>query len=120
MSYDTTYKLEWQGSSPTPEEVAQAMAEISDGSTPGQTDYEDALAGWAEMIEEGRTESRWHNHQSEMAELSRRWPRVVFMLSMQGEQGEHHRDYHLDGMVQTVQGEVAFPPFQPSELRRAG
>ena len=39
------------------------------------------------------------------------------MLSMRGEQGESHQDYFLNGMVQTVPGEIIFPAFQPERFR---
>jgi hypothetical protein len=36
---------------------------------------------------------------------------------MRGEERDHHRDYYLKGLVQTVPGEITFPPFQPENLR---
>ena len=117
MSYETTYSLSWDGTSPTKEEMAQALAENVDGSTPGQQDYEDVISGWMEMLEGDITETRWESREKDIAKISMIWPGTLFMLSMQGEQGGSHQDYYLNGLVQTVQGEIVFPPFQPEHLR---
>ena len=118
MSYETTYSLSWLGNSPTPEEIAKALAEIVDGSTPGQMDYEDVTSEWNEMLDGERTETGWHSHEKDLGQVSSRWPGTLFILTMQEERsGEHHRDYYLNGMIQTVQGEIEFPPFQPDQLR---
>ena len=117
MSYETTYCLSWDETSPTKEELAQALAENIDGSTPGQQDYEDVTSDWMEMLEGDRTETRWESHEKDIAKISRMWPRTLFMLSMRGEQCESHQDYFLNGMVQTVPGKIIFPPFQPEHLR---
>ena len=117
MSYETTYCLSWDETSPTKEELAQALAENIDGSTPGQQDYEDVTSDWMEMLEGDITENRWESHEKDIAKNSRMWPGTLFMLSMHGEQCESHQDYFLNGMVQTVPGEIIFPPFQPERLR---
>ena len=117
MSYETTYSLSWDETSPTKEELTQALAENIDGLTPGQQDYEDVTSEWMEMLEGDITENRWESHEKDIAKISRIWPETLFMLSMCGEQGERHQDYFLNGMVQTVPGEIIFPPFQPERLR---
>ena len=101
MSYETTYSLSWAGDSPTPEEIARALAESVDGSTPGQMDYEDVTSDWNEMLDGERTETRRHSHEKDLGQVSSMWPNTLFMLSMRGEGGERHRDYYLNGMVQT-------------------
>ena len=93
MSYETTYCLSWDETSPTKEELAQALAENIDGSTPGQQDYEDVTSDWMEMLEGDRTETRWESHEKDIAKISRMWPETLFMLSMRGEQCESHQDY---------------------------
>ena len=66
MSHETTYSLSWDETSPTKEELAQALAENIDGSTPGQQDYEDVTSDWMEMLEGDRTETRWESHEKDM------------------------------------------------------
>ena len=94
--YETTYSLSWTGDSPTPEEIAGALAEIVDGSTPRQMDYEDVTAEWNEMLEGDRTETHWHSHETGLGQVSSRWPDTLFMLSTSGEDGEHQQDYYLN------------------------
>ena len=117
MSSETNYSLSWDETSQTKEKLAQALAENIDGSTPGQQDYEDVTSDWMEMLEGGRTETRWHSLEKDIAKISKMWPGTLFMLSMHGEQGESHQDYFLNSMVQTVTGKIVFPPFQPQHLR---
>ena len=74
MSHETTYSLSWDETSPTKEELAQALAENIDGSTPGQQDYEDVTSDWMEMLEGDRTETRWESHEKDIAKISRMWP----------------------------------------------
>ena len=74
MPYETTYSLSWDETSPTKEELTQALAENIDGSTPGQQDYEDVTSDWMEMLEGDRTETRWESHEKDIAKISKMWP----------------------------------------------
>ena len=117
MSYDTTYNLSWQGHSPTQEEMAQALARDVDGSDPSHPEHQNLIHEWQEMTETDRTLSKWYTHEQDLARLSRLWPQTVFALTIESEQGEHHLDYYLNGMVHTVTGSVTYPLFDPSQLR---
>lgn len=116
MGYDTTYNLSWdEEKGPSREEVAAAMAEIAEGATPGQSDFERQRNAWAEILD-GDPAVRWYQNEQDMRRLSVRWPGTIFTLDKDGELGDRSRDYHQNGLMQEVPGETWYPPFDPSKL----
>ena len=116
MGYDTNYQLIWdEENGPSMDEAAAAMAEIAEGSTPGQSDFERQRGAWAEILQ-GDPAVRWYQNEQDMRQLSKRWPETLFTLEKAGELGDQSRAYHRNGLMQEVTGEIHYPPFDPSKL----
>ena len=124
MPYLTTYSLQMQGPNPpTIQEVATKLAQFArptfhedhypknkQGDNPQQILWEKTL--------EGDNASHWYNHQEEMAVVSMNWPGVLFQLTCTGEDtaSDNWREYHLEGKVQLVFGEMTYPIFEVDKL----
>lgn len=132
MGTRTTYELTWTPNwpnghaaaalnsaivpDPRMEEVAAMMAQLTGGTSPGDDDHEAAAREWDEVLS-GDLPASWPDHEGHMAAVSRRWPDTLFSLAMEGGGGDHHMDYYLGGLVQTVQGRVVFPPPETGLMR---
>ena len=106
MGYLSTYELEWDPPSPTLDEVTMALAEI------GQDGQEE----WRQIVQ-GETEARWYENEREMADVSARFPGILFRLDSHGEDGERCRQYFRDGLVQNAQPALVYPDFNPELLK---
>ena len=100
MSYKTEYRMNWEGESPTIEEVA---AYAIDGIPASSPEYRDHHRRWEQRVLGGAWEE-WYEHQLDMAKISRNWPDTRFELRMDGDNpGDVCLEYHLNGQVQMVQ-----------------
>lgn len=61
---------------------------------------------------------RWYEHENDIAWLSRQYPGTVFLLEGEGEDGviDVWKKYFKDGLMQRVNAEVAFAPYDSSKL----
>ncbi len=102
---------------PTMEEITREIAQLTDGACPGDDGYQYILSEWDEVLN-ADAPAHWNDHETHMGSVSRKWPETVFRLTIQDDaQQSITMDYYLDGMVQNVQGQVVFPPFQGDQLR---
>lgn len=64
---------------------------------------------------------KWYDHKQEMKEYSSKYPKVLFILSGEGEEsGDLWREYYLDGKVQTCKARITFDTFDESKLDHRG
>lgn len=60
---------------------------------------------------------KWYDHVKEMAEFSKKFPDVLFILSGEGEEsGDIWRKYFLDGKVQVSKVKIEFDEFDQDKL----
>ena len=116
MSYDTHYDLNWEGDSPSMEDVIYQAAELVDGAAPGTPEHKTASEEWEQMLDCSMS-CRWYQHEADMARISQAWPQTVFELSGQGEDaGDVWKKYFLNGRVQRAPGVITHVAFDPGLL----
>jgi len=60
---------------------------------------------------------RWYNYDSDMKELSLKYPKAIFELTLIGEErGDNKRAYFKNGKVDLVNATIVYPPFDESRL----
>jgi len=60
---------------------------------------------------------KWYDHKEEMKEYSSKYPKVLFILSGEGEEaGDLWREYYLNGKVQACEAKITYPAFDESKL----
>ena len=115
MGYDTVYWLTWEEETPTMEEVVQEFVRLDIDNVASELGV--SAARYWNGILTGEEETRWYNHQLDLAQLSKNWPEVTFQLEGDGETSDDHwREYFRDGKVHEVEGKLVFPEFDPEEL----
>lgn len=136
MGVSTRYLLTWK----LPEGVDYVEEELHcHGSLPGMKFCPDCgkptgvngfmtkIADWIRASEERSfclfvdgspiEPGKWYEHESDMAELSRHHPEVLFTLDMVIETTEHHRKYFMGGLMQHAPGKITFDDFNRSKLK---
>ena len=72
MGYDTVYWLTWEEDTPAMEEVVKEFVHLdADRVTSDLCDH--AARYWTRILN-GEEETRWYNHQMELAQVSKKWP----------------------------------------------
>lgn len=62
-------------------------------------------------------ECKWDDHESEMIELSKTFPDIVFKLHGEGEEnGDLWDQYFMNGRMQYCPAEIVYPPFDKTQL----
>ena len=117
MPYMTTYTLSWRGEDlPEMDEISAKMAEIASPPLQELIPGSNAADTWARILGQG-SEASWHDHHIQMARLSENWPHTIFELECRGENYDDLlREYYLNGRVQRVFGQVAYPEFDFMQL----
>lgn len=60
---------------------------------------------------------KWYDHDTDMIEVSKQFPGVLFCLHGEGEEsGDMWDAYYLDGKTQRCHAEITYPPFDPKKL----
>ena len=118
MSYLTYFSLEIDQDTPDIPTVASKLAELNEGTKPGDRVHEHKTQMW-QMIIEADEDDAWYEHTDNMAEISRMWPGVLFTLHGTGEEtGDQWVHYYRDGLVQMEhRPDWEPPPFDPAKLR---
>jgi len=107
LSYQTTYTLEYSNRGNT---EFNTYLEILD--TP-EAVVEKVLK--KEYIFNG--EGSWRGFDSDMMQVSAKFPNVLFTLTGAGEEADDlWRAYFLDGKMQYVNAEIYYPPFDAEKL----
>jgi len=69
------------------------------------------------LNEQGGTneEAKWYDHEKELKEFSKKYPKVLFTMWGIGEDagGDHWKHYVKNGKGQLVSGRVVYPPYKP-------
>ena len=116
MAY-TQHHLNWEGPSPTVEEVAARAAELFEAAAPGTREHENETKCWTDTLT-GNNICKWYEHELQMARLSREWPGAVFELSGSGEdETDLWKKYFRNGQIHTAIAEITYQPFNPEMLR---
>ena len=124
MSYYTTFNLQWEGDTPTIDEVARVLALVKAGQP---DDHVQGLAAdlgkfkneeaWWDGVLQGEYETSWYEHELDMARVSRLWPNIRFDLHGRGEgYMDFWYEYYLDGKAQQAPGDLVYPEFDASCL----
>jgi hypothetical protein len=101
MGYYTYFRLEV---TPESEEVRRVTEE--------DESYSYALS------ESGGDSCKWYDHESDMRELSSRFPNQLFELTGEGEEaGDLWVKYFKDGKMQSCPAIITYDPFDASKLR---
>ncbi|MGB3634855.1 MAG: hypothetical protein WA982_12500 [Rubrobacteraceae bacterium] len=65
--------------------------------------------------------TKWYEHDQNMLRLSRKFPKVLFVLWGEGEEpGDLWKSYYLGGRVQEAPARVEYASFDPDELMEPG
>lgn len=60
---------------------------------------------------------KWYYHDSDMIQISKMFPSVLFCLHGEGEEtGDIWDSYYLNGKSQHCRAEIVIPPFDPMKL----
>ena len=63
-------------------------------------------------------ECKWYNHDTEMLDLSKKFPNVIFKLHGEGEEtGDIWDTYYKNGKMQHCQAEMVIAPYDESKLQ---
>ena len=109
MGYYTYLSMEIDREEPTVEQVAEAMADLSN----------DIDAAFWRTALKGETDVKWYGSVTEyMKQVSRRYPDAVLTLRGEGEDSEDQWvEYYQNGRVQVEQMPEWTPPlFDPAKL----
>lgn len=61
---------------------------------------------------------KWYSSHEDMIEFSKKFPRVLFILSGEGEEpGDIWKNYYKNGKSQRTQAELKFAEFDPKKLQ---
>lgn len=61
---------------------------------------------------------KWYEHEKDMREISKLFPRMIFHLHGEGEDaGDLWQKHFKDGKMQACYAEIVYPPFDQKELR---
>lgn len=61
---------------------------------------------------------KWYNHETEMKEFSKKYPKSVFELTGHGEgDGDIWTKYFKDGKMQVSKAKITCEPFNPNKLQ---
>lgn len=61
---------------------------------------------------------KWYEHQQDMRDMSKKFPKVLFILQGEGEEaGDVWKEYYLNGKMQRAQAQLIFEEFNESKLK---
>ena len=100
MGYYSDYELEIRGKGPIFNRLRDTAHDIDAAGV-----YNRSLE---ELMNNGLSEVKWYSHEEDIANISKSWPNVMFVLSASGEDGEQWRVYAMNGTSQRVSGRVVF------------
>jgi len=141
MGYLTRYSLEWKSLKPTapvpncPHDVPKGAKFCPEcGIQVGVLGIYDLVSNAIKEAKDenpdnfyaidpdgGRTEAcKWYEHEKDMAEFSRKFPKVLFTLKGEGEEsGDIWAKYFVNGKMQVEKARVIFGEFNPALLGEA-
>jgi hypothetical protein len=108
MGYYTNYKLSKPSSLALDQE--NKLMEVSPSYFSSPEDVQNLLEGWME--------AKWYDHEEEMRELSKAFPKVLFQLEGNGEEsGDQWIKYFKGGKQQTAYAIITFDEFDETKLK---
>ena len=117
MGYYTAYSLQVRvPGDPTPEEVMLGLTDDLTIINALRDEYEEAEFAFDE---DGgcNNHTKWYEHDGDLREFSERFPRCLFVLSCQGEEGEQWIEYFKDGKYCMIEPIITWPEFDESLLK---
>ena len=116
MSYQTTYHLNYDAELPTIDELAAKLAETVRPHIVSESERGEATQAWIDILQGEPT--TWYSHQTDLAAITPNWPDQLFVLTGEGEEfPDFWKEYHRNGKVTALQGEVTYPEFQENMLK---
>lgn len=115
MGYYTIYKLEDVFDEENEDSGLQKVEDYLYSDKEIQNRYEELL--YAIFHNSGST--KWYDHEKDMIELSKIFPRMVFTLSGEGEEpGDLWKKYFYNGKVQVARAKIDFEEFRKDKLEK--
>lgn len=112
MGYYTSYELSVHQGTADLDAVIERLAMVM------ELDSEDRLFRIVHDSIESDEAMTWYDHDSDVAEMSRFFPGVVFKLHGEGEEsGDLWDAYYKDGKCQICRGILRYPPYDPQRLK---
>ena len=106
MGNPKIYRLSWDGDSPTLKQVIGCLPRPPYGMS------------WRRVLREAQESRIWENHQADIAQVSLRFPGVLFQLEIKDlEEGISLIQYHQDGLHYQEEETRSFPPFDRTRLQ---
>lgn len=109
MGYYTNFVLTIHEGGADLNAVRESLSEITGDEYEWFRVYEDRIISTDAM--------KWYDHDMDCAELSERFPDVVFKLNGDGEgTGDQWDAYYKNGLCQICRSVITFPPYDPAQL----
>ena len=81
-------------------------------------DYQKEICDMAEYEHLFDDETKWYNHDEDMLSLSKKHPKVLFLLDSVGEEdGDMWRKYYMDGKTTKIEAQIVFEEFDLTKLK---
>ncbi len=107
MGYYTNFNLTTIGNS----DIAEILAQIP------EEEFEDKFYAIDECGD-CNCEAKWYEHETDIRELSLKFPEVVFVLSGEGEEKDDiWKKYFQNGKMQVCRAEILFPVYDEKLLK---
>lgn len=106
MGYYTDYTIEHDGAEKLTEKMMAKLETISEYSfeEEGPQSFRNSYA-------------KWYEHEEHMRKFSKLYPKVVFTVTGEGEEGgDLWKRYYKNGKMQEAYAEITYSPFDESKL----
>jgi hypothetical protein len=81
-------------------------------------DYKKELCNMVEYEHLFDDECKWYEHHEDMKTISKKYPKVLFLLHGVGEEdGDMWRKYYRDGKTTKIEAEIVFKEFDLTKLK---
>ena len=110
MGYQTSYSLK-SSKEGLVKTLVESSLENDGGNAGGELHYAIDIDGSPNDC------VKWYDHETEMREISKKNPGVIFTLHGEGEEsGDVWKKYFLDGKMQEAYGVITFDDFDSTKL----
>lgn len=115
MGYYTTYKMEVKYRDPLTGEISRCNKNVEKKIRKEEIPNYDNP--YDEIFENNMSAVKWYDHETDVRNLSAKYPDVLFVLEGEGEgSGDVWKKYFLNGKIQRAPGEITFPDFDFNKL----
>ena len=115
MGYSTRYNLTWKPLNEVPQyEVDDLVGAAIRAAKEKDSDFMYAI----DDSGESEDTCKWYDHEKEVKSFSKKFPKVLFMLSGEGEEsGDIWKKFFLNGKMQVTKARLVFDEFDASKLK---